>query len=166
MLCRCCKYDVANGKATCPVCGFPTLGDTGSEMQSYIQEYRKNKLADISIHVKTYCYQVDGNDIFTESAYTKFADAADLEMDKVIWFNKEFEKFESDREITIDIRICRQGGEDRTANVTFSPDRAISHSGLGIILDAGFTIRFAIGDKNEYILTDPVIMMDSKQNNF
>lgn len=157
MQCRCCMFEVENGKSSCPVCAFPTLGNISPEKQSIIEEYRIGKLKDISVGIEVYCYGVDssGELIEKSSEYVKLADALSLAYGEVLWLDRRFESVETNRSVDIDICICR-GDVRKNVKVTVTPDESVDYSGCGIYLDSGFTVRFAVGSKEKYYLTEAV----------
>ncbi len=161
MQCRCCMFEVENGKASCPVCGFPTLGGISSEHQSIIDEYRTNKLKNISIDILAYRYSIDGSGGITEydSEYIKLAEALSLTYGEVLWIDDKFESFEANRSIVLDISICK-GDVRKECRVDLVPGEPVDCSGFGIYLDRGFIIKLAVGDKNKYHLTESISLID------
>ncbi len=160
MQCRCCMFEVENGKASCPVCGFPTLGGISPEKQSIIEEYRTNKLKNISIDILAYRYSINGSGGITEpiSEYIKLADALSLTYGEVLWIDSKFESFEANRSIVIDISICK-GDVRKECRVDLASGEPVDCGGLGIYLDKGFTIKFAVGNENNYHLTESISLL-------
>lgn len=162
MQCRCCMFEVENGKASCPVCGFPTLGLITPQMHSVLSEYRTDKIQDISVGIMAYKYDIDpaGNVTEKGTEYVKLADADSLEYGEVLWLDKQFERIESNRSISIDICVSK-GGSETVVNVEVTPDEAIDCGGVGLFLDSGFAVRLAVGNKDVFFLTEPVSLLNT-----
>lgn len=161
MECGCCNSEIANGMSICPICGFPTLiGNFGEEISSLIAEHRFKILNNISIKIKLYHYKIMDDDNVQETAveYVTIANAFDLVDQAIHWFYMEFERLESNREIDIELNIV-QNEASKMMKISVRPDNVIGHSKIGICMCKGFQIRLAVGDEENYVLSEPTSIL-------
>lgn len=162
MQCICCKGNVEAGQAICPVCGIPLLAGNDSEaMQEFIQNYKKKKLEPISIFLKIYHYScADGKLTDDGEEYIKLADVAELEQGQFLWSSSSYEEIVSDTPFTLTVRI--QNGDKQTEKeLSITPEKAISHEMIGVVLGDGFTLCIAVGDMENYTLSETIELMQS-----
>ncbi len=160
MICKCCFSESSEDAACCPVCKFPlmTILDerNSSEMEAAIKDYRRNFLKDITISVKTYTYNYTSAGLTVpETRSVKLADADALEHNVTLWSEREFAAVLSKRSFPLELEIS-DGSETRGVTLTVSPEKPISHARIGIELNKGFSVRAAIGTKDEFVYTEPV----------
>ena len=161
MQCSCCYHDVAEGLATCPVCGFPvlTVGDTTEENRRMIEDYRASKLKQITIDLQVFSYEVRADGVSdTGSAWRPLAGASQLRSDAVFWSDLVCQQMTSDRAFTMRVRM-RMGSGSREQLVTLKPDKPVSRERVGVIAAEDFKFRLAVGNRDAYILSEPIGML-------
>ena len=161
MQCNCCHADFAEGVAKCPACGFPALlaGDETEEYVRMLEDFRKKKLAQISVDMRVYSYDVSPSDVTeTGSSWHILGNAAMLKKGEVLWSDLNCQPLSSERSFSVQIRICC-GGLQQTKTVTFQPKKPVSRECIGLLADDLFTFRLAVGSKSDYILSDAIRML-------
>lgn len=156
MQCSCCRGQVEAGQAKCLTCGFPLLigGDNSEGMNDIIINHRKNKLLTVSVLLKVYSYICEnGSIIESENEYIKLPDIVALEFDKITWSDGIYEDVNSDTPFTLTVQVNNTNGSFENS-LSFVPNKEISRSAVGVMLCDGFKLRLAIGDKENYILSN------------
>lgn len=150
MKCSCCKIEMKEGKASCNICGMPTLAGDEKIRASVISEIRHKHLDNVSVSVKTYRYEVaEGKVSENTSEYVKIADAINLKFDEIQWLNVEFEGLESQRKFEVELLVGKKGKE-QSKKVTFTPSKSISHQKVGICLKPGFQCAVVVGSQKSF----------------
>lgn len=160
MVCECCKAKISDGAASCDICGFPTLVEDGIDITALAADNRRRRLDGISVGIMTYRYGYDekGTLKLKESVKLELAKASDLKPGEIAWADKDFESLESDRRISLDLVVAKPSGEVKSS-VELNPGKVIAHSALGIMLSEGFTVRLAVGNRDENCLTEAVSLV-------
>lgn len=155
MQCKCCMHTVPDGSAVCDICGFPLLASKGVDMTEIGARFRKGRLENCSIAVKFYYYEADdvGNLVEKNSDYVLVSGGLSLKYHEVFWFGEKFDPPEVDREIVLEIRL-RIGDKSIDNALRAVLTKALKCSRLGLYLDDGLTVRFAVGSKEDYVLSD------------
>lgn len=159
MKCNCCKAEFLNGQAKCPICAFPTLMVDDVDIDELIRNYKNNKLKDVAIYIKIYNYSIDnGNLSMDGEEYIKVVEAWKLEHGNVYWMDEAYEDIESANTFTLTVSIGNSMAH-RECDVNITPSRNISHSMIGVLLEDGFTIRFIVGTKENYVYSEAISLI-------
>jgi len=153
--CKCCMHKVSDGSAMCDICKLPLLASGGAELDAVSAQFRRQLLEGCKIAVKVHYYEPDksGKLVEQKSEYFTVADALSLEFFKVHWLSNEYNPPEVNRDIEIEARIRQsRSTEDKTLRVHLN--KAMTCARLGVYLDEGLTVRFAVGNQDEYVLSD------------
>lgn len=160
MKCKCCMHTVQDGSAVCDVCKCPLLASSGVDMDLIGKQFREQLLKDCSIAVKFYHYDADelGNLVEKSADYAVVADGLSLKYHEVVWLADEFNPPEVKRDITLEICV-KNAGKSITKKLTAHLDRSMKCSRLGMYLDDGLSLRFAVGSKDAYVLSDAASLL-------
>lgn len=157
--CLLCNKSINPDIAKCPVCGFRVIHTTykNNEINNNVFkqikiDYLEYKLSGISVGLKVYDYAVTENDvtIIAENDII-LCECKNLRPNEITWFNDIFEEIISDRKFALCVFVKKQNESNRVFKVDIMPNRNISHSKIGVILDNGLTFRIVIGKENDYI---------------
>ncbi|MBR3269393.1 MAG: hypothetical protein IKI58_11820 [Oscillospiraceae bacterium] len=160
MQCNCCRNEIAEGLATCPHCGFPVLVNPATdEYRRMIEEHRARKLSQITIDLQIFSYEVSAEGVTDKgSAWRPLAGASQLRTDAVFWSDLSCQELVSDRNFSMRVRM-RCGDSSREQVVPMKPDHPVSREHVGVIAGDDFSFRLAVGNKDSYILSEPVGML-------
>lgn len=161
MKCLICNQEMESGVARCPVCGFPVIPSvqvTPEELQS-MQELRedflKKKLSGVLIGVTTYDYVVENREI-KQIAKNKIviAKGEDLVPGDILWCESDFEEVEVNRNIRVKAFIKKADESEQVLDIEVNTEELDKVTNIGVILDDGLTIKFALGIKEKYIFSE------------
>ncbi len=161
MQCKCCHNEIAEGLATCPACDFPVLtaGVETEENRRMLEDYRANKQRQITIDLQVFSYEVRADGVSdTGSTWRPLAGAAQLRSDAVFWSDLVCQQMTSDRSFTMRVRM-RNGSGSKEQLVTMKPDKPVSRERVGVIAADDFVFRLAVGNREAYILSEPIRML-------
>ena len=152
--CKCCMHQVKDGSAICDICQFPLLASSGVDMNEVGAQFRRQLLEGCSIAVKYHYYEPDHNGRLIEKKgeYVTVADALSLKYHQVKWLKETFNPPEIDRDITLDVRI-RHGGRYNDVTLRAHLTKAMTCARLGVYLDVGLMVRFAVGNDRDYVFS-------------
>ena len=158
--CKCCMHLNQNDSAMCEACRLPLIASGGVDMDVVGTQYRRQLLDGCSIALKVYYYEPDasGNLVEQRSEYVTVANAMELGFREVKWFADEFNPPEIKREIELTVRVQRPDGyTDKTLRAGLK--KSTRCSCVGLFLDEGLKVSFAVGSKEDYILSDAVSLL-------
>lgn len=161
MQCRCCHSEIAEGLATCPACDYPvlTVGGGTEESRRHLEEYRAARLRKITIDLQVFSYEVRADGVSdTGSVWRPLAGASQLRHDAVFWSDLVCQKMTSDRSFTMRVRM-RTGNGSKEQLVTLKPDKPVSRESVGVIAAGDFVFKLAVGNRETYILSEPIRML-------
>lgn len=160
MRCRCCLFDLSDDSARCPVCGFPVNSSSTAGIDTVARGFRQKRLNGITIAVRMYQYKHNDYGELAEysSEYVTVAVAPSLEFHKVQWFGRKFNPPKVNRDIVLETKLSYP---DRQISKTVSAriDKPLACSRLGVYLDDGLTLCFAVGTKDNYVLSERIGLM-------
>ena len=155
MQCKCCMSDITDGKAACGICGFPLLASSGVDMERVAGIYRKKLLDGYNIALKVYYYDSDDNGSLAEkkSEYLPVSDALSLVYREVKWVDNEFNPPDIERDIELSVQVVSPKNTIETT-VGVKIEKGVKCARLGLYLEEGLSVRFAVGMQEKYVLSD------------
>lgn len=160
MQCKCCMKSMESDRAVCPVCGFSALGNP---KQSDVEDFRSLRLRGINISVKVYYYEKNSVGDLEEkkSEYITVANASQLRYREVFWLEKEFESFDVDHDIELDVGIFN-GSENIHATLSAAIKNPLTCARLGLWIDDGFVVHLVVGSKEQFVYSQGVALISKK----
>ena len=157
MKCSCCNNKIEDGKATCPICGFPVL--IGIDNKDIVESYRNNKLSAVKLLIKVYSYTIKDEQLENSGVqYIPFINGNQLMFNEIKWMNETYEEIPSDR--TFEVTVLIQNGETKTEQVFhIKPEKSISHTFVGIVMEDGLTVRLVAGNKKNYAFSEESVRL-------
>lgn len=160
--CICCGNMVDNNETFCKICGLPLLfgKDVSDDIKNKLaDENRRKYLENISINLITYQYEIDKNTVKdSENEEIELVKAIDLNRNNIIWLDKNFDGIDSDRNFILEIIIIHNEVRKKI-DIKFIPKKKISHEKIGAILMPGFKFKIAVGERDDYILSDEMSLI-------
>ena len=160
MQCKCCRNEVNYEQGVCPVCGFLLLG-AGTVPEEIIAQHKKEMLEKITISVKTYQYDIEDSTVKNiQENWTVAGKASELEFDKILWLNANFEEIVSEETFFVTILLTKDGSK-REQKFTFCPGKTFQRSAVGLLLKEGFQLCVTAGSKQEYLCSEQIPLLEA-----
>lgn len=163
--CLACRA-VLVGDANCPVCGhadyisLSTNSEVDKKVLELAENYREAKLKDIKISIYAYAYEMRDGKLVEKSTETVFVCAGtDLAFDKIYWLEKKFARIETEREMNLTVVITKNNSVIAQQDVFFRAPKLEDFWYLGAELSEGLGVKFAIGNKDNYVKTGSISLI-------
>lgn len=154
--CRCCKFQFDKGKE-CPKCGFNMIQTFDDEAEreelKLAEEYRTQLLNSIeNIEVISYKYKVSvGKPVLSETNYIVIAQSGNDCYEQIVWSNEKFAPNPSKKKETRRLNVQYSvNGKKKEINVDIPLENFDDMWSLGVIINEYFTIKFYLGDSDNY----------------
>lgn len=162
MKCEFCNSEMKEGEIVCGVCGFTHVNftevdDRGVKAQMK-KSFSEHKLGGITIEIRMYAYVIKNGNVTENESFVKIADATELVLHKIKWLDTEFYGI-SDK-CTLELEVCVKKA-DSARNFVLHIDISAAAENLktGLFLDDGLTFRLAVGNENEYVLSEKISLV-------
>ena len=156
MKCNACQGEISEGRAKCPVCGFPviqTVGNNEAELENIRKmgrDYLKQKLEGIAIGIMAYGYVMSDDGLkLDQTAEVEVAQAAELEPGQPVWAGEDFQRLDEEGEVSIHA-FARKNDRTKTWELPVKLPKIAGACHIGIRLDAGLKGRMLLGDRSSY----------------
>ncbi len=154
--CRCCKYQFDKGKE-CPKCGFnmiQTFDDEAEKEEQKLADAHRLKLINAieNIEVVSYKYKVSvGKPVLESTNYTVVSESGNDCFKQIVWSDEKFAPNPGRKKETRS--LCVQysvNSKEKELNVDIPLENFDNMWSLGVIINEDFTIRFYLGDSDNY----------------
>jgi hypothetical protein len=159
MKCKVCKNDVEQGRAKCPLCGFPMLQMVqGSEAEQkkadeMAENYRKKLMQPVKIGLKVYTNAMDnGNLTVKKEEYITLAEGLSLAGSEIIWYPEKFAR--QTGECMMKIAITDTKGNKKDQNIVVANPNIMDFWQVGVQPLEGFSFRIVLGKMGDYAVSD------------
>lgn len=159
MKCQVCKHEVEQGRARCPVCGFPVIqmveGDTSEEEKrdELAKNYRRRKLENVSISLKVYTNAMEDGDIrITDESFILLAEKDALIGDEIIWYPEKFARLTGD--CILRIEVANVDGQIKEQDIRIENPDIMDFWQVGVLPLEGFQCRIILGSREKYSISD------------
>lgn len=156
MKCNACQGEISDGRAKCPLCGFPVIqmvGNNEAEIENIRKmgrDYLRQKLEGISIGIMAYGYVMGDDGLqLDQTEEVEVAKADDLEMEKAVWLDQDFQRLDEDGEVTIHV-FARKNDKVKTWELPARLPKITGMCHIGIELKAGMKAEMLLGDSSSY----------------
>ncbi len=155
--CICCQADMEDGRAKCPVCGFPVIHNVQGNQEEMdnikkmADEYGKKKRKGIRIGITAYGYCMDNEELKldkTEEIFLAWAD--ELSMGKIVWCEKDFARIDSDETVSLHVSVKKEGKDVVFQDVKIKLPRIQGFCHVGVELKEGFQVELILGNETIY----------------
>ena len=156
MRCNACQGEISEGRAKCPLCGFPviqTVGNNEAEIENIRKmgrDYLRQKLEGVTVGIMAYGYVMGDDGLqLDQTAETEVAKAADLEPGKAVWLDQDFQRLDEEGEVTVHA-FARKNGQTKTWELPVQLPKITGSCHIGIELQEGMKAEMLLGDSGSY----------------
>lgn len=161
MICYACQSKMEDGRAKCPVCGFPVIqsveGNT-VEIQGIRQmakDYIRQWLGGVVIGIASYSYVMEDNKLKQDKiADLDLAQADQLVVGEPLWSDVDFAKVDDRGMVTIHAFMKRDGIRYAYELQAKLPETAGSCH-VGVMLMEGLKAQLVLGNPESHTISQP-----------
>ena len=161
MICYACQSKMEEGRAKCPVCGFPVIQSVEGNtveiegVRQMAKEYMKQWLGGAVIGIASYSYVVENHKLKQDNiADIDLAKADELVVGEPLWSDIDFTKVDDQGMITVNAFMKKDG-------IRYAYElqaRLPSNTGachVGVLLMEGLKARLVLGNKESHTYSQP-----------
>lgn len=161
MKCEFCNSEMKAGEIICGVCGFTHINFTEADDRGVKAQMKRSfaqqKLGSISLEIKVYDYTIERGNITENEVSVKAANASELVLNEIKWLDTEF--YGTSDKLTTEIEFCIKKDDDvKSFNLPMELPAA-EKLRIGVLLDDGLKVKLAVGDKNNYVLSESMSLI-------
>ncbi len=156
MKCNACQGEISEGRAKCPICGFPviqTVGNNEAEIENIRKmgrDYLKQKLEGVTIGIMAYGYVMSDDGLqLDQTAEVEVAKAAELEPGQPVWAGEDFQRLDEEGEVSVHV-FARKNDQTRTWELPVKLPKITGACHIGIRLGDGLEAHMLLGDSGSY----------------
>lgn len=167
MICFACQSTVEDGRAKCPVCGFPVIQSVGGNtveidrIRQMARGYIRQWLEGIVIGIASYSYVLENNKLRQDKAADlDLAQADQLMVGVPVWNDADFANVEEQGVITIHA-FMRKGGIRYAYELQAQLPPITGSCHVGVLLMKGLKARLVLGNPENHTYSQPFSLIVS-----
>lgn len=164
MKCKVCDAALEEGRARCPVCGFPVMmmveGNPQEEQKimELAESYRKKKLVNANVTLIVYTNEIVENQVnIKKQEGIILASGEALGGNGIIWYPEHFARLEGDPVLQLSVTNSR--GETIARSMELANPQILDFWQVGVLPEAGLKCRIVLGNGNKYTSTEEISLL-------
>lgn len=161
MKCFACQTEIEDGRARCPLCGFPVVQIVQADenelekIRKMGNDFRRKKLEGISVGIVAYKYAMkDGELKLDKENRIEVFHCDEISPNETIWYEERFARVETEETVTLKMFVQR-GDSRQLFEFDFKVPQIKGFWYIGLKMENGFKARLLLGDREVYEMSAP-----------